>query len=495
MDQDAALETAAGVAEAVAHGKLTARTATREALDRIIRVDAGLGAMVHISAERAIDRARQIDEGPAAGALQGVAVALKDNICRIGEPTTCASRILTGWMPPYDATVVRRLEAAGAVLLGKTNMDEFGMGSSTETSAFGPTRNPWQLGSVPGGSSGGAAAAVATGMVQVAIGSDTGGSIRQPAAMCGVVGLKPGYGRVSRYGLVAYGSSLDQMGPLTRTVTDAARVLEVLAGPDPRDATSLDEGEPWTWQPSSIAGMRIGVLTRLTEGAGIQSDVAEALSKAMAWYRDAGCTLVPVEMPELEWAIPTYYLLATAEVSSNLSRFEGMRFGLRRETEELGSTIERTRSEGFGAEVKRRILLGTFALSAGHQEAYHGRARKVRHLIAQAHDRVFREVDVLLSCTSPTTAFPLGSRLDDPLAMVLSDVATVGANLAGIPALSVPCGFDRKGLPIGMQLQGPRGGETRILDAGHAYERAHPWWMARPPVAWDLQPLAREVRA
>jgi aspartyl-tRNA(Asn)/glutamyl-tRNA(Gln) amidotransferase subunit A len=331
-------------------------------------------------------------------------------------------------------------------------------------------------------------------MVQVAIGSDTGGSIRQPAALCGVVGLKPTYGRVSRYGLVAYGSSLDQMGPLARTVADAARVLEVIAGPDSRDATCMDEG-PWIWTPRPIAGMRIGVLTRLVEGPGIQPAVAEALAKAMGWYEAAGCTLVPIAMPELEWAIPTYYLLATAEVSSNLSRFEGMRFGLRREADDLGGTLERTRSEGFGAEVKRRILLGTFALSAGHQEAYHGRARKVRQLLTEAHVRVFRDVDVLLSCTSPTTTFPLGSRLDDPLAMVLSDVATVGANLAGLPALSVPCGFDRKGLPIGMQLQGPRGGEASILDAGHAYERAHLWWTARPPVAWDLQPLAGGTRA
>jgi len=494
MDGDATLETAASLVGAVAAGDLTARGATREALDRVIRMDASLGAMVHVSAERALARARQLDEAPPAGPLHGVAIALKDNICRAGEPTTCASRMLTGWAPPYDATVVRRLEAAGAVLVGKTNMDEFGMGSSTETSAFGPTRNPWQLGCVPGGSSGGAAAAVATGMVQVAIGSDTGGSIRQPAALCGVVGLKPTYGRVSRYGLVAYGSSLDQMGPLARTVADAARVLEVVAGPDSRDATCMDEG-PWTWAPRPIAGMRIGVLTRLVEGPGLQPEVAEALAKAMAWYEAAGCTLVPVAMPELAWAIPTYYLLATAEVSSNLSRFEGMRFGLRREADDLGGTLERTRSEGFGAEVKRRILLGTFALSAGHQEAYHGRARKVRQLLTEAHDRVFRDVDVLLSCTSPTTAFPLGSRLDDPLAMVLSDVATVGANLAGLPALSVPCGFDRKGLPIGMQLQGPRGGEAIILDAGHAYERAHPWWTARPPVAWDLQPLAGGTRA
>lgn len=488
IDASPTLETATALATAIADGELTARAATRESLDRIIRLDATLGAFVHISAERALETARQRDGLPHPGPLQGVPMALKDNICRRDEPTTCGSRMLTGWRPPYDATVVQRLEAAGAVLLGKTNMDEFGMGSSTETSAHGPTRNPWQLGRVPGGSSGGSAAAVASGMVTAALGSDTGGSIRQPAAMCGIVGLKPGYGRVSRHGLVAYGSSLDQIGPLTRTVADAARILEVIAGPDPLDGTSVEEpSKPWT--PGPIEGLRIGVLGQLTEGPGMQDDVTRALNQALDWYRRQGCILVPVELPELEWAIPTYYLLATAEVSSNLSRFDGMRFGLRREAEDLAGTMLRTRSEGFGTEVKRRILLGTFALSAGHQEAYHRRARQVRRLLAEAHDRVFASVDVLFSCTSPTTAFPLASRLEDPLAMLLSDVATVGANLAGLPALSVPCGFDRAGLPVGMQLQGPRGSEHRLLDVGHAYEQAHPWWKARPPVAWDLEAL------
>jgi aspartyl-tRNA(Asn)/glutamyl-tRNA(Gln) amidotransferase subunit A len=416
------------------------------------------------------------------GPLAGVTVAVKDNLCTRGIPTTCASRLLQGWIPPYDAHVVERLRSAGALLAGKTNLDEFGMGSSTENSAFGPTLNPWDPSRTPGGSSGGSAAAVASGMADMALGSDTGGSVRQPAAMCGIVGLKPTYGRVSRWGLVAFASSLDVVGTLTRTVSDAARLLGVLAGHDPRDSTSLDAPVPEyaAAVEARLEGLTLGVPAEHF-GPGLCPEVERAVRTALDVYCRLGARVVDVHLPTSPYSLAAYYLLATAEASGNLARFDGMRFG--RRAPGPGDLYALSRGQGLGAEVKRRILLGAHALSSGYRDAYYLKALRVRRLVQRDHLAALRQCDLLIGPTSPTAAFALGERSSDPLKMYLADVYTIGASLAGLPALSVPCGFTSSGLPIGLHLVGPLLGEEKLLRAARMYERETPWHLQRPP-AW-----------
>ncbi len=484
------VETAAAVAADVAAGRRRAEEICRAALSRIAARDGELRAFLELTAEHALERAVTIDRHVAAGRpvgpLAGVPVAVKDNLCTTFGHTTCGSRILAGYVSPFNATAVERLEAAGAVIVGKTNLDEFAMGSSTENSGYFPTRNPWAPDRVPGGSSGGSAAAVAAGFVPAALGSDTGGSIRQPAALCGVVGLKPTYGRVSRYGLVAYGSSLDQVGPLAGTVTDAALLLAVLAGHDPRDATSVDRGVPdycGALREAPLAalaeGLRVGVPTEYFT-AGLDPETEQAVRAALRVFEQLGATLVDITLPRTPQAVAAYYLVATAEASSNLARFDGVHYGYRTpapaDIEELYSA---TRAEGFGAEVKRRIMLGTFALSAGYYDQYYNKALKVRRLIQDDFTAAFERCDVIAGPTYPTPAFRLGERTADPLQMYLADVYTISANLAGIPAISLPCGFTRAGLPIGLQLQGPLFAETLLLQAARLYERATDWHTRR----------------
>ena len=484
---------ATGVRDAVASGRCTAVEAARHFLDRIARFDGGLGAFLTVDAEGALAAAAACDarlaRKEAPRPLEGVPVAVKDNLHVAGLPTTCASRILLrgdgsagrsappdarrGFFAPRDATAVARLRAAGAVVLGKTNLDEFAMGSSTENSAFGPTRNPWDTTRVPGGSSGGSAAAVAAGLAPLGIGSDTGGSIRQPASLCGLVGLKPTYGRVSRNGLVAFGSSLDQVGPLARTVEDAATALHVMAGRDGLDATSLDVDPPVPAAGRIEArGLKVGVVREHLESPGLDAGVRRAVERGLDALRSAGAAVREVSLPHAEDGVAVYYLVATSEASSNLARFDGVRYGLRVAGDDLARMYAETRDEGFGPEVKRRILLGTFALSAGYADAYYQRALRVRRLIAQDFERAFRDVDVLVGPTAPTAAFPLGAKTTDPLAMYLCDVFAVLANLAGIPAVSVPCGRDDAGLPVGLQVQAPPLREDLALRAAFAVEAA-----------------------
>jgi aspartyl-tRNA(Asn)/glutamyl-tRNA(Gln) amidotransferase subunit A len=414
--------------------------------------------------------------------LHGVPVALKDNMVVRGSTTTAGSKILEHHVSPYDATVVTRLEAAGAVIVGKTICDEFSMGSSTENSAFGPARNPWALDRAPGGSSGGSAVAVAAGLTPLALGSDTGGSIRQPAALCGVIGLKPTYGRVSRYGLIAYASSLDQIGPFARSVADAALCLEAISGTDPLDATSAARPVPSFREAltGDIRGLRVGVPRHLLV-EGIEPDVLGAFEESLATLERLGATLSAIELPHSRYAIPTYYLVATAEASSNLARYDGVRYGSRAaDVADLGEMYDRTRDEGFGAEVKRRIMLGTYVLSAGYYDAYYLKAQQVRTLIRRDFERAFEAVDVVALPTTPTSAFRLGERTADPLQMYLADVFTVSAPLAGLPAVSVPCGFTRDRLPVGLQLTGRAWDEATLLCAGDAYTRATPWASLQP---------------
>ena len=467
----------------------------RDALARIEALDPQLHAFNTVVADRALARAGAIDREPERwrdAPLAGVPVALKDNLSTRGVRTTASSRILESYVPPYDATVVRRLEAAGAVIVGKTNCDEFAMGSSNENSAFGPAKNPWALDRTPGGSSGGSAAAVAARMAPLALGSDTGGSIRQPAALCGVVGLKPTYGRVSRYGLLAFGSSLDQIGPITTTVHGAALALTVLAGADPMDATSVPEPVPdyAAALTGDVRGTRVGVPRALLE-QGVDGGVSRALDAALATLRSRGATLVDVALPHARHAIPVYYLVATAEASSNLARYDGVRYGFRAaplsgaKGEELRTMYARTRAQGFGAEVKRRIMLGTYVLSAGYYDAYYLKAQQVRTLILRDYEQAFAQpdaVDVIAMPTSPTPAFRIGERVEDPLQMYLADVFTVSANLAGLPAISVPCGFTADRLPIGLQLTGRRFDEATLLRVADAYERETEWSTQPPPI-------------
>jgi aspartyl-tRNA(Asn)/glutamyl-tRNA(Gln) amidotransferase subunit A len=481
------------VRDAVRSRARSAVDVCRDALARIEAIDPQLNAFNTVVADRAMARAEEIDREPDRwrdSPLAGVPVALKDNLCTRGVRTTASSRMLEHYVPPYDATVVSRLERAGAVIVGKTNCDEFAMGSSNESSAFGPVRNPWALDRIPGGTSGGSAAAVAAGLTPMALGSDTGGSIRQPAALCGVVGLKPTYGRVSRYGLIAHASSLDQIGPLTRTVHDAALTLGVLAGSDAADATSAAEPVPdyTAALTGDVRGTRIGIPRALVEG--IDTAVSRAIIAALDVLQARGATLVDIELPHARYATPVYYLVSTAEASSNLARYDGVRYGFRAQADgpakaghdDLKAMYSQTRAQGFGPEVKRRIMLGTYVLSAGYYDAYYLKAQQVRTLILRDYDQAFTHVDVVAMPTSPTPAVRIGERVSDPVQMYLMDVFTVSANLSGLPAISVPCGFTSEQLPIGLQLTGRRFDEATLLQVADAYERETEWSKQLPPI-------------
>ena len=476
--------------EQLSRGEVSARELADQHLSRITAVEPSVHAYLEVTAERARADADRIDALRASGAalppLAGVPLAIKDNLCTKGIATTCSSRMLEGFVPPYESTVTQRLWDAGAVLLGKTNLDEFAMGSSTETSAFGPSRNPWNPDKVPGGSSGGSAAAVAAGECVASLGSDTGGSIRQPAAFCGVVGLKPTYGRVSRYGLVAFASSLDQVGPFTTSVADAAELLQVIAGADPRDSTCLKAPVPdyraALEQP--VAGLRVGIVRECFEAEGLDPQVKASVLAAAQQLQGLGCELVDVSCPRFNDGIATYYVIAPSEASANLARYDGVKYGYRSsEAASLAEMTARSRSEGFGDEVKRRILIGTYALSAGYVDAYYKKAQQVRTLIRRDFDRAFEAVDVLLTPTAPTTAFGFGAHAEDPLAMYLADLLTIPANMAGLPAISLPCGFDSAGLPIGLQLISGVLQEARLLQVAYHYEQSARVMEHRPAAA------------
>ncbi|MGZ5417021.1 MAG: Asp-tRNA(Asn)/Glu-tRNA(Gln) amidotransferase subunit GatA [Nocardioides sp.] len=486
---DLTRRTAAELADALAAGETTSVELTRAHLDRIAEVDGAVHAFLHVDAEGALEQARASDERRAAGnlasPLDGVPIAVKDVLVTKGLPTTCGSKILEGWIPPYDATVVERLRAAGLPILGKTNMDEFAMGSSTEHSAYGPTHNPWDLDRIPGGSGGGSAAAVAAYEAPLAIGTDTGGSIRQPGAVTGTVGVKPTYGGVSRYGLVALANSLDQAGPVTRTVLDSALLHEVIGGHDPRDSTSFQQELPSLVDAArqgatgDMSGVRIGVVKELT-GEGYQAGVQARFDESVQLLVDAGAEVVEVSCPSFVHALAAYYLILPAEASSNLAKFDAMRYGLRVYPEGAASSgapsneevMRATRDQGFGDEVKRRIILGTYALSSGYYDAYYGQAQKVRTLISRDFEAAFAQADVLVSPTAPTTAFKLGEKLDDPVAMYLNDLATIPANLAGVPGISVPSGLaEEDGLPTGFQVLAPALADDRVYRVGAALEK------------------------
>ncbi|HEV8139012.1 MAG TPA: Asp-tRNA(Asn)/Glu-tRNA(Gln) amidotransferase subunit GatA [Pyrinomonadaceae bacterium] len=469
--------------EKLARGETSVRAEVEAALKAAETHNDELNAFLEIDRAGALKRAEAIDEKRGSGPLNGIPIAIKDNICVRGMQTSCGSHILGPYKPPYNATAIDRLLDAGVVIIGKTNCDEFAMGSSNENSAFGPVKNPWDTSRVPGGSSGGSAAAVAAGIVPVALGSDTGGSVRQPASLCGVIGVKPTYGRVSRYGLVAFGSSLDQIGVFAQTATDAATVMQAIAGRDPHDATTAEVpvanyiGET----EKDIAGLRIGV-SRTLLGEGLDKEVREAIEKAIDAYRELGAEIVDIELPHAKYAIAVYYIIATAEASSNLARYDGVRYGFRaEEAPALREMYRKTRDEGFGPEVKRRIMLGTYVLSAGYYDAYYLKAQKVRMLIRNDFAAAFTKCDAVLTPTSPSPAFRFGEKVDDPLAMYLNDIYTVTANLAGIPGISVPCGLSAEGLPIGLQLLGPYWSEGLLFRLAHAYQQAHPL-NARPKV-------------
>jgi aspartyl-tRNA(Asn)/glutamyl-tRNA(Gln) amidotransferase subunit A len=482
MDSDLTRMTAAELAGVVASGAASAVEVTRAHLDRIAAVDERVRAFLHVAGDAAVRAAREVDGRRAAGRplgpLAGVPLALKDVFTTTDMPTTCGSRILAGWRPPYDATITQRLRQAGVVILGKTNMDEFAMGSSTENSAFGPSRNPWDLSRVPGGSSGGSSAAVTAFEAPLGIGTDTGGSIRQPAAVCGIVGVKPTYGGSSRYGVVAFASSLDTPGPLARTVLDAALLHETMSGHDPMDATSVDAPVPpcvSAARQADVAGLRVGVVSEFA-GEGYQAGVLARFGEAVELLEALGAKVSEVSCPHFRYALPAYYLIAPSECSSNLARFDGMRYGLRVGDDGTASAEEvmsLTRAAGFGAEVKRRIMLGTYALSSGYYDAYYGKAQQVRTLITRDFDAAFEQVDVLVSPTTPTTAFRIGDRADDPMAMYLADLCTIPSDLAGNAALSVPCGLaPEDGLPVGLQIMAPVLADDRMYRVGAAVEGA-----------------------
>ena len=469
------MKTAVEIANDVQTGATTAVAQLDAAYVAIEARNAELNVFLHLDKEGARKIAQAIDARVAAGEnigpLAGVPIAIKDNLCQTGIPTTCSSKILEGWKPPYNATVIDRLVAAGAVPVGKTNLDEFAMGSSTENSAFGPTRNPLDPSRVPGGSSGGSAAAVAGDMTSISLGSDTGGSIRQPAAFCGIVGMKPTYGLVPRYGLIAFASSLDQIGPFSKTVMDSAVLLEAIAGHDPLDSTSLPEPSPSlvSHVNDGVAGKRIGLVKELYEGA--DESVINAVMGAVAALKEAGAQIVELSIPELRLGLSAYYLIAPAEASSNLARFDGVRFGLRVDAEDVTAMMEATRTAGFGAEVKRRIMLGTYALSAGYYDAYYGQALKVRTLTINAFQKAYAQVDMLIGATTPGVAFKLGAK-SDPMEMYLNDVFTIPTNLAGDPAVSVSFGKGEENLPIGVQLLGPGRSEASLYAAARVLEIA-----------------------
>jgi aspartyl-tRNA(Asn)/glutamyl-tRNA(Gln) amidotransferase subunit A len=470
-------------------GEVTASEIVAAYSSRIRQVEPKVKAYIAVSQEAAMAQAEALDgklkSWRKTQPLMGMPFAVKDNICTLGMATTCGSRVLSGFVPPYDATVIRRLRDRSSLFLGKTNLDEFAMGSSTENSCFGPTRNPWNLAYVPGGSSGGSAAAVAADECVAALGSDTGGSIRQPAACCGVVGMKPTYGRVSRYGLVAFASSLDQVGSITKDVTDAALVMNVIAGADPLDSTSADRPVPdytKALKKKDLKKLKVGIAPEYF-AEGLDPEVDEAVRAAVDHLKQLGAEIKDIALPHTSAAVATYYVIATAEASSNLARYDGVKYGLRtKQSKDLLEMYMKTRQEGFGPEVKRRIMLGTYALSAGYHEAYYGKAQAVRTLIRQDFDGAFRDVDLIATPVMPTTAFKLGERIEDPLQMYLSDIFTISVNLAGNPAISIPCGFSRAGLPIGLQLIGRPFDEEIVLRGAHAYEQASPWREKKPPI-------------
>ncbi|MBW4420866.1 MAG: Asp-tRNA(Asn)/Glu-tRNA(Gln) amidotransferase subunit GatA [Myxacorys californica WJT36-NPBG1] len=453
----------------------------QESLNQIDALEPKLHSFLHITRDRALEQANQVDAKLAAGEeiglLAGIPIGIKDNLCTQGIPTTCASKILQNFVPPYESTVTQKLRDAGAVMVGKTNLDEFAMGGSTETSAFAKTANPWDTARVPGGSSGGSAAAVAGGECVVSLGSDTGGSIRQPASFCGIVGMKPTYGLVSRYGLVAFASSLDQIGPFGRSVEDAAILLSAIAGYDPKDSTSLKVEIPDYTQflIPDLKGKKVGIITE-TFGEGLDPDVEKAVRAAIEQLKALGAEVREISCPRFRYGIAAYYIIAPSEASANLARYDGVRYGKRIENaEDLMDMYTRTRAEGFGAEVKRRIMIGTYALSAGYYDAYYIKAQKVRTLIKQDFENAFESVDVLVSPTAPTTAFKIGDKSADPLSMYLIDLMTIPVNLAGLPGMSVPCGFDSQGLPIGLQIVGNVLREDQVFQVAYAYEQATEW--------------------
>ena len=471
-------------------GEVSSRELVDQHLKRIQVSESSLNVYVEVTADRARSEASRIDEARAAGeslgSLAGIPLAIKDNLCTQGVRTTCASRMLERFVPPYEATVTERLWASGGVLMGKTNLDEFAMGGSTETSAFGPTLNPWNTSHVPGGSSGGSAAAVASGSCLASLGSDTGGSIRQPASFCGVVGLKPTYGRVSRWGLVAFASSLDQVGPFATCVADAAELLQVIAGPDPRDSTCLKVDVPdyTAALDQSIKGLKVGIIRECFEADGLDAEVKASVQASAAQLEALGAELVEVSCPRFNDGIATYYVIAPSEASANLARYDGVKYGFRADNaESLAAMTSCSRAEGFGAEVQRRILIGTYALSAGYVDAYYKKAQQVRTLIRRDFDAAFQQVHLLLTPTAPSTAFRTGAHADDPLSMYLADLLTIPVNLAGLPAISVPCGFSQSGLPIGVQLIGNVLEEARLLQVAHQYEQAADVFAARPEAA------------
>jgi aspartyl-tRNA(Asn)/glutamyl-tRNA(Gln) amidotransferase subunit A len=508
------LQSACEQLRGLAVGTVSSAELTQVYLDRIAAVDDRIGAFLRVDRERSLARAAEIDarraKGQSVGLLSGLPVAVKDIFCERGELTTCASRILAEFQAPYDATVIARLKAADAVLIGRTNMDEFAMGGSTESSAFQKTRNPWDLSRAPGGSSGGSAAAVAANLAPLALGTDTGGSIRQPAGLCGIVGMKPTYGRVSRYGVIAYASSLDQVGPFGQTVEDVALLLDVIAGHDPRDSTSLDVPAPPYSETVNepLKGLRIGWV-REHFGEGLNAEVEAAVRAALDVYKSLGATLHEISMPHSKYAVATYYVIGPSEASSNLARYDGMHFGYRTDEKSMLAELaaerkqlesagdraalenvdtalvrmyRRTRAEGFGAEVKRRIMLGTYALSAGYYDAYYLKALKVRRLIRQDYDRAFEQVDLIAGPITAAPAFKLGEMEGDPLAMYLVDLYTVSANLAGLPGLCLPCERSKAGLPIGLQLQAPPLQEEKLLRGARMYESATEWHKQRAPL-------------
>ncbi|MBD1868724.1 Asp-tRNA(Asn)/Glu-tRNA(Gln) amidotransferase subunit GatA [Cyanobacteria bacterium FACHB-471] len=471
------------------HKERSAVEITQEALERIQALEPKLHSFLHVTADHALEQAQKVDAKIAAGEeispLAGIPIGIKDNLCTRGIPTTCASRILENFVPPYESAVTEKLTAAGAVMVGKTNLDEFAMGSSTENSAFQVTANPWDLERVPGGSSGGSAAAVAGGECVVALGSDTGGSIRQPASLCGIVGMKPTYGLVSRYGLVAYASSLDQIGPFGRSVEDAAILLGAIAGHDPRDATSLKVSIPdyaSTLKPDlkPRRKLKIGVIQE-TFGQGLDPIVEATVTKAVEQLQSLGAEIQVVSCPQFRYGLPTYYIIAPSEASANLARYDGVKYGFRtKDPDNLLSMYTETRAQGFGAEVKRRIMIGTYTLSAGYYDAYYLKAQKVRTLIKQDFEQAFGKVDILVCPTSPTTAFKAGDKTADPLSMYLTDLMTIPVNLAGLPAISLPCGFDDQGLPIGLQLIGNVLREDLLLEVAYCYEQSTSWHQRSP---------------
>lgn len=463
---------------------------TQDALDRIQALEPKVHSFLHITADYALEQARQVDakiaSGEEIGMLAGIPIGIKDNMCIKGIPTTCASRILENFVPPYESTVTQKLKDGGAVMVGKTNLDEFAMGSSCETSSYQLTANPWDLSRVPGGSSGGSAAAVAASECVVAIGSDTGGSIRLPASFCGIVGMKPTYGLVSRYGLVAYASSLDQIGPFGRSVEDAAILLNAIAGYDPNDSTSLKLEIPdytKSLQPDlKSKGLKIGIIKE-TFGEGLDPVIAKTVQQAIDQLKSLGADVQEISCPRFRYGLPAYYIIAPSEASANLARYDGVKYGFRTpEAENLLEMYKKTRAAGFGAEVKRRIMLGTYALSAGYYDAYYLKAQKVRTLIKQDFEQAFEKVDVLVCPTAPTPPFKAGEKISDPLTMYLSDLMTIPVNLSGLPGMSIPCGFDDQGLPIGMQLIGKVLGEEQLFQVAYAYEQSTDWHLKQPPL-------------